>query len=105
MRDFKALPQVVRAYGDFSAVTAAQVAAAGTVDQAAQIAAAVPVFGLIGQDFLAAFAVAQGNHLQSVGELAYVHAATSAAVFAGTVAYEAGDVASGSKINAIGTLL
>ncbi|KAF0848282.1 hypothetical protein [Nocardia caishijiensis] len=68
---------VISNYGATNAAMATQVAAAGAADAGASMAAAVPIFGLIGQDFLAAFAVAQGNNLASVTEIAAVHAGTA----------------------------
>ncbi|MEU4598311.1 hypothetical protein [Nocardia sp. NPDC023988] len=67
----------ISSYGAANAAMATQVAAAGAADAGASMAAAVPIFGLIGQDFLAAFAVAQGNNLASVTEIAAVHAGTA----------------------------
>lgn len=80
-------PKVFREYGDIAANMAAAVATAGAVDQAATVAAAVPVFGLIGQEFLASFAYAQANHLTAVNELAHVFANTSTAAHTAADAY------------------
>lgn len=88
MNDLTAAPDAIRQYGDATAAMAAETLAAGSVDQALTVAAAVPVFGLIGQDFLATFAVAQANHLASVGELAAVHAATAVAAHQSADAYD-----------------
>ncbi|NKY54957.1 type VII secretion target [Nocardia flavorosea] len=101
MYDLQAAPDAIHAYGDSEAITAAEVATAGATNQAALIAAAVPVFGLIGQDFLAAFAVAQANNLLSVNEIAAVHAATAVAAHQSAATYEAteqGSAAAFSKI-------
>lgn len=68
-----------RQYGDVAATMATTVATAGAIDQAASVAAAVPTFGLIGQEFLAAFAYAQANHFTAVNQLAGAFANTSAA--------------------------
>ena len=105
MSDLTVVPDAIRGYGDVCATMATGVATAGSVDQAATIAAVVPVFGLIGQDFLAAFAYAQGNHLFSVGQLAAVHAASSANSFASAATYEATDGASGAGITSVATAL
>lgn len=80
-------PNTFRQYGDIAAGMAATVAAAGTVDQAASVAAATPVFGLIGQEFLASFAYAQANHFAAVNQLANVFAGTSAAAHGAADAY------------------
>lgn len=94
MSDLVAAPDVIRGYADAAAAMAAGVATAGTVDQAATMAAVVPVFGLIGQDFLFAFAGAQANHLSSVMEFAAVHAATAVTAQQSAAAYEATEATS-----------
>lgn len=81
------------------AVGAATATAApvGTVAQGAVLAGC---FGLIGQEFLAAFATAQAGHLSGVGALAAVHAATAEAVRAGVTAYGSSDAAGAAGIRA-----
>jgi len=81
-------PNTFQQYGDIAAGTATTVAAAGTADQAASVAAAAPVFGLIGQEFLASFAYAQCNHFIAVNQVANVFANTSAAAHAAAAGYE-----------------
>ncbi|WP_227998548.1 hypothetical protein [Nocardia australiensis] len=100
MSDVVAAPDAIRQYGAASAAMATGVATAGTVDQAATVAAAVPVFGLIGQDFLMSFAFAQGNHIASVLELAGVHAGTALTAHEGAAAYEAIEAASITEFGA-----
>ncbi|WP_067833263.1 type VII secretion target [Nocardia lijiangensis] len=95
-------PDAIRAYADTAAACAASVATAGSVNQAATMAAAIPVFGLIGQDFLASFAVAQANHLTSVAELAYVHGMTALTCQQAATEYQVTDGLSGSDIDAVG---
>lgn len=102
MTDLVAESHVVRTFGDASAALAVETAVAGAVNQAALIAAAIPVFGLIGQDFLAAFAYAQANNLMSVNELAAVHAATALTSYEGATAYELTEEASAADFGAIG---
>lgn len=99
-----ATPDAIRAYGDTAAHTAVEVSTAGAVDQAALIAAAVPVFGLIGQEFLAAFAVAQANNMLSVNEIAAVNAATAVAAHGAAAGYEGTDLGSAADFSAIGDL-
>ncbi|MGW0250972.1 type VII secretion target [Nocardia goodfellowii] len=95
-------PDAIRAYAAASAQMAASVATAGSVNQAATMAAAIPVFGLIGQDFLASFAVAQANHLTSVAELAYVHGMTAVTCQQAATEYQGTDALSGADITAAG---
>ncbi|MFI6172419.1 type VII secretion target [Nocardia sp. NPDC051052] len=84
-------PETFRHYGDISAAMAATVALVGAADQAAGVAAVVPVFGLIGQEFLASFAYAQANHLGSVTELAEIFSTTAANSHTAAAAYEQAD--------------
>ncbi|WP_419220785.1 hypothetical protein [Gordonia sp. CPCC 206044] len=77
---------------------ATELGAAAAIDTGATIAALVPAFGLIGQDFVAATIVAQANHVRGVGELAAVHAATAAAAVAGLTGFTAQDAASSATI-------
>ncbi|MCX4093078.1 type VII secretion target [Nocardia sp. alder85J] len=81
-------PQVFRQYGDIAEGSAGAVAAAGAIDQASTVAAAVPVFGLIGQEFLASFAYAQNNHVTAVTQLANVLAGQAATSRAAADTYE-----------------
>ncbi|WP_319945476.1 type VII secretion target [Nocardia macrotermitis] len=80
-------PNTFRRYGDTAAGMATAVAAAGNIDQAASVAAATPVFGLIGQEFLASFAYAQANHFTAVNQLANVFANTALAAHTAADAY------------------
>ncbi|MFI9504700.1 type VII secretion target [Nocardia sp. NPDC052566] len=84
-------PQTFRHYADISEGMAATVAVAGAVDQAAVVSAAVPVFGLIGQDFLLSFAYAQANHFTAVGELVANYAGTAHTARAAARSYELTD--------------
>ncbi|MFI5719069.1 type VII secretion target [Nocardia sp. NPDC051750] len=104
MYNVQATPDAIRAYGDSSAIMAAEISLAGAANQAAVIAAVVPVFGLIGQDFLAAFAVAQANNMRSVNEIAAVHAATAVAAHQGAGTYERTDKGSAVDFTVIGEI-
>ncbi|WP_328395534.1 hypothetical protein [Nocardia sp. NBC_00416] len=104
MTDIAAESHIVRGYGDASTSMAVETATAGAANQAALIAAAIPVFGLIGQDFLAAFAYAQANNLMSVNELAAVHAGTALTCYEGATAYELTECSTASEFGAIGRL-
>ncbi|WP_433205008.1 hypothetical protein ACQP1G_17175 [Nocardia sp. CA-107356] len=85
---------LIAAYGSTHAAMAANVAGAAGTNAAAAVASAVPVFGLIGQDFLTAFIFALGNNLWSSAEIAAVHAGTAAISAQGAAAYEGGEAAS-----------
>ncbi|MRH89373.1 hypothetical protein GFY24_18285 [Nocardia sp. SYP-A9097] len=81
-------PQTFRQYGEISEGMAAIIAVAGAVDQAASIAAAVPVFGLIGQDFLASFAYAQANHVAALTDLVDTFTTTAMTSRVAALSYE-----------------
>ncbi|WP_433711628.1 hypothetical protein ACQP2U_36100 [Nocardia sp. CA-084685] len=88
MNKIVATTDAIRRYGDASAALATDVALAGATNQVATMAAAIPVFGLIGQDFLATFAVAQANNLTSVAELAHVHGMSAVAAYESAALYD-----------------
>jgi hypothetical protein len=88
MNEIVVTPDTFRRYGDITGQMAATTASAGLVDQAAVIAAVVPAFGLVGQDFLAAFAYSQANHLAGVMQLANVHEQTSQTAYNSAEAYD-----------------
>lgn len=87
------VPAGVAAFGAHSGALATATAGAATVD-AAQAAVMAAAFGLIGQEFLTAYAAAETNHLHAVGRLAAVHAGTAAATAAGLAGFTAADKAS-----------
>lgn len=91
-------PEVLEGFAATNATIGTAVAAAGSVNAAANTAVMVPVFGLIGQEFLAAFIMAQANHLLAVGNLAAVHAATAATAVGGLAGFEAADTASAATL-------
>lgn len=103
MDDLVAAPEAIRRYGDASASAAAQTLTAASANQAAAIAAAVPVFGLIGGDFLATYAVAQATHLGSVAELSAVHAGTAITAYESAAAYTDTDLDNADTLGAIGS--
>ncbi|WP_278264913.1 type VII secretion target [Nocardia sp. AG03] len=105
MNHVAVVPDAVRAYAGASATMAAGVAQAGAVDQAATVAAAVPVFGLIGQEFLLSFAYAQANHLTSVAELAAVHAGTALTAAQAATTYEGADAAGKAGLSTVNARL
>ncbi|MEV0770618.1 type VII secretion target [Nocardia salmonicida] len=95
-------PQTFRQFGDLSEAGAVALAAAGVADQVAVIAAAVPVFGLIGQEFLTSFAFAQANHFTAVIDLAQTLAATGHTAHAAADAYETSERHSAESFTPLG---
>ncbi|MGW5386502.1 hypothetical protein [Nocardia sp. NPDC003963] len=90
----------IRGFSASCAQAASDVVAVAATDQEAVMAAAIPVFGLIGQDFLIALAHTQANSLLSVAELANVYGTMSATAHDAVTAYarteEIGDLMFGS---------
>ncbi|MGB3301870.1 type VII secretion target [Gordonia sp. (in: high G+C Gram-positive bacteria)] len=84
-------PSAVQTFGATSAALGTATAAAGAVDAGAVSAAVVAVFGLIGQEFAGAYAIAQANHLRAVGQLAATHAATAASAAAALASFTGAD--------------
>lgn len=101
MNEVVVTSDAIRRYGDASASMATEVAVAGATSQVATMAAAIPVFGLIGQDFLATFAVAQANNLTSVAELAHVHGMTAVSAYESAALYDGTEAASASDFGKI----
>lgn len=101
MSEVTVLPEAVQAFGATSGAMASAVGAAGAINAAANTAVMVPVFGLIGQEFLASFIVAQANHLLAVGNVAAVHAGTAVATFAGLERFDGDDATSASAIRSV----
>ncbi|UGT39692.1 hypothetical protein LTV02_27010 [Nocardia yamanashiensis] len=85
----------IRAYGEANAALATTVASAAAVDQSATLAAVIPVFGLIGQEFLVSFAGAQANHFASTAELAHVYAGTALAAHEAAAIHDTTEAVSG----------
>jgi hypothetical protein len=105
MSEITAVPAAIEAYGDTAALMSTAVASAGSINAAANIAQMVPVFGLIGQEFLVAFAGAQASHLLGVGQLAAVHAGTAAAALATATEFTDTDDGGGREFAAIESAL
>ncbi|MEV6771254.1 type VII secretion target [Nocardia sp. NPDC051030] len=101
MSKLVATPDAIRSYGDASAAMASTVATAAAADQSATLAAVIPVFGLIGQDFLLSFVGAQGNHIAATAELAAVYAGTAVTAHQAAATYEGVDGHSGGDFIAL----
>lgn len=85
------------AYGTSEATTAVQLAGAAAADSISALAAAVPVFGLIGQDFLLAFAGAQASYLSSAAEIAAVHGQTAVTAYSAVGLFEGNELSSATS--------
>ncbi|MFI6866426.1 type VII secretion target [Nocardia sp. NPDC050406] len=80
-------PEAVRAFATTQNGVAADIAAAGNLDTVAGVAAMTPVFGLIGADYLAMYAVAELLHAKDINALSgrYAHLGATATGSATTI--------------------
>lgn len=81
----------IAAYGASTGVMASELAAAGTGAAGAAPAVLGPVFGLIGGDFLAAYAAAHAGHVATIGQLSAVLGTMSGAAGVAAVSYAEAD--------------
>lgn len=84
----KVVPDGVRAFGNTALEAADHVARAGAVDLQANLSALSPALGLIGGDFLAAFAAAQSEHTRAVAHLSLAYASSGTAAHDTATGYE-----------------
>ncbi|MCE5290889.1 MAG: hypothetical protein LLG14_16850 [Nocardiaceae bacterium] len=98
MADFIADADAIRNYGTTAAAMGETIATDGATNVASNMAAVVPVFGLIGQDYLAAFGTAQFNNANSVAELAAFHQATAVAADVAAAGYEGTDATTAAAL-------
>jgi len=87
----RVVPDGIRAYGTTNIHAAEQVAQAGAFDLQANITALSPAMGLIGGEFLGAFAAAQSEHTRAVGQLALAYASNGVAAHEAAAGYEGVD--------------
>lgn len=88
---------LLRQFGDLHFTQGTMTETAGTIDQAATVAAASTALGPIGSEFLAAFAAAQANHARAVAQLTAVYQATGAAAQTGAADYDLTEADSASS--------
>lgn len=102
MNRIEAHTDAIREYGNHAAAVSAELAHLGTFDLAENLASLTPVFGLVGSEFLAAFAAAQTQHAAGYAQLT-AHFAATAQVARGTAAaYERTDRAAADALRGIG---
>ncbi|MBF6135325.1 ESX-1 secretion-associated protein [Nocardia otitidiscaviarum] len=97
MTELSVDPEAVRAFATTQHGVAGDIAAAGNLDTVANVAAMTPVFGLIGADYLAMFAVAELLHGKDVNALSarYAHLGQVAAGTATAIQTTDGEFAGG----------
>ncbi|MFD4181645.1 type VII secretion target [Rhodococcus sp. NPDC058514] len=102
MTEFSAVTEGIRAYGATASSMAAQVETAALGAAAAGPILLGPAFGLIGGDFVAAFATAHGGHTAALTNLAQVLGSMSAAAHASAAAYDSADLGVATGLSATG---
>ncbi|MFE6858019.1 type VII secretion target [Nocardia sp. NPDC057668] len=91
MADLSVDTGAVRAFATAQDGVAADIAATGGLDTVAHVAAMTPVFGLIGADFLAGFAVAELLHDKDINSLSSRFAHLGQAAFGSAATYDVAD--------------
>jgi hypothetical protein len=88
----------ITAYGATAAVMSGDLAAAGVSAAAADPTLLGPVMGLIGGDFMTAYAAAHAGHVASIGQLSAVLASMGGAVTGSAVTLEETDQANATAL-------
>ncbi|MEV6768970.1 type VII secretion target [Nocardia sp. NPDC051030] len=102
MADLSVETDAVRSFAATQDGVATDIAAAGGLDTVSHVAAMTPVFGLIGADFLASFAVAELLHDKDINALSGRFAHLGQAAFGSAAGYEATDGDFAGGLNRIG---
>ncbi|MGW4355584.1 type VII secretion target [Nocardia sp. NPDC004582] len=93
MADLSVDTVAVRAFAVTQDGVAADIAAQGGLDTVTHVAAMTPVFGLIGADFLAGYAVAELLHARDINALSGRFAQLGRAAFGSAATYDRTDAA------------
>ncbi|MGV9410368.1 type VII secretion target [Nocardia sp. NPDC003693] len=91
----------VRTFAATQDGVAANIAAAGGLDTVTHVAAMTPVFGVIGADFLASFAVAELLHDRDINSLSSRFAHLGQAAFGSAATYDGTDAAFAAGLGSI----
>ncbi|MCM6777760.1 type VII secretion target [Nocardia sp. CDC159] len=90
----------VAAYGATADGLAGEMAAAAAGAAGANPVLLGPIFGLVGGDFVAAYAAAHAGHVAAIGELSAVLGTVGAAVTSAAGSYTATDAAGAAGVRA-----
>lgn len=101
MADLSADVAAVERFGATAAALGADLTAAGAGAASAGPALLTPVFGLIGGDFLAAFAAAHGGHVAAISELARVYDSLGTTATANAAGYSATEQAGTAALRTV----
>lgn len=88
----------IAAYGASAGVMASELAAAGAGASGAAPAILGPIFGLVGGDFLAAYAATHAGHLATIGQLSAVLGTMSGAAGVAAVSYAEADTSTATAL-------
>lgn len=93
----------IAAYGTTTGVMASELVAAGAGTSGAAPGILGPIFGLVGGDFLAAYAAAHAGHTATIGQLSAVLGTMSGAAGVAAVSYAEADTSNAAALrNAAG---
>ncbi|MFE9320347.1 type VII secretion target [Nocardia sp. NPDC052278] len=101
MADLSVETDAVRAFAATNAGVAGEIAGAGNFDAVQNVAALTPVFGLIGADYLLAFAAAQVLQAKDINDLSAKYDKLSKSAFTAAAAFDTTDFGNASVLNAI----
>ncbi|QBJ95410.1 hypothetical protein ERC79_05140 [Rhodococcus sp. ABRD24] len=102
MSEMSAATEAIAAFGATAATMAAQSEAAAAGAIAAGPALLGPVFGLIGGDFVAAFASAHTSHTTEISRLSSLWASIGAAAITTATAYDVTDSGAAASLGRTG---
>ncbi|MEV3964640.1 type VII secretion target [Nocardia sp. NPDC050193] len=102
MSNLSVVTDALRAFGITNSGIGTEIAAAGNIDAAANVAALTPVFGLIGADYLAMFAAAQVLQARDINDLSAKYQKLSEAAFTSAFDYDATDDGTAGVLGAAG---
>ncbi|MFD1811878.1 type VII secretion target [Rhodococcus gannanensis] len=102
MAEFSAVTEGIRAYGGTATAMASGVRTAAVGTAATGPGVLTPVFGLIGGDFLAAFAAAHASHTAALTALADTLDSMGTAAHATATAYDDADRGVATAVTAAG---
>ncbi|MEU2091734.1 hypothetical protein ACWDSF_25595 [Nocardia beijingensis] len=105
MRKMSADTDGIAAYGATAHVMAGEMAAAGVSAAAAEPALLGPIMGLIGGDFMAAYAAAHAGHVASIGQLSAVLTSMGGAATGAAAVLTETDVAHAGALRSAATEL
>ncbi|MEV6137482.1 type VII secretion target [Nocardia sp. NPDC051990] len=103
MADLSVETDAVRVFATTNAGVASEIAGAANFDAVQNVAALTPVFGLIGGDYLLAFAAAQVLQAKDINELSAKYDKLSKSAFTAAAAFDTTDSGNASALSAIAT--